>query len=178
MRSGEGSCLKRIICLLLVTAVLMGCLTMMVSADDAVLKTTEQGIQFLKSQEGFSANKYWDYSQYSIGYGTACRGGDYPGGITVEQADAAKREYPDIGVLITNPPYGVRMLDIKQARLLAAAFGAATAGKKGLKKYIISADNEYERAYGPRADKKRKLYNGMIQCNLYMYYQQERGGHK
>ena len=98
--------------------------------------------------------------------------------ITVEQADAAKREYPDIGVLITNPPYGVRMLDIKQARLLAAAFGAATAGKKGLKKYIISADNEYERAYGPRADKKRKLYNGMIQCNLYMYYQQERGGRK
>jgi putative N6-adenine-specific DNA methylase len=96
--------------------------------------------------------------------------------ITVEQADAAKREYPETGTLIANPPYGVRMLDIKQARLLAAAFGAATAGKKGLKKYIISADNEYERAYGPRADKKRKLYNGMIQCNLYMYYQQGKGG--
>jgi putative N6-adenine-specific DNA methylase len=61
--------------------------------------------------------------------------------ITVEQADAAKREYPETGTLIANPPYGVRMLDIKQARLLAAAFGAATAGKKGLKKYIISADN-------------------------------------
>ncbi len=38
------------------------------------LRTTEQMIALLKSKEGFRATAYWDYSQYSIGYGSACEG--------------------------------------------------------------------------------------------------------
>ena len=40
-----------------------------------------------------------------------------------------------------------------------------------MKQYIISSDERFEEFYGMRADKKRKLYNGMIRCNLFMYYQ-------
>lgn len=83
--------MKRIISWLLIAASVFCCLAMTAAADAAVLKTTEQGVQFIKSQEGFSANRHWDYSQYSIGYGTACGAGEYPNGISVEQADVLLR---------------------------------------------------------------------------------------
>ena len=41
--------------------------------------------------------------------------------------------------------------------------------EKGWKQYIITSEPEFERHFGRKADKKRKLYNGMIQCNYYMY---------
>ena len=84
--------MKRIILCLLMTALVFGCFAVPAAADDTVLKTSEQGVQFIKSQEGFSAHRHWDYSQYSIGYGTACGAGDYPGGISVEQADGLLRK--------------------------------------------------------------------------------------
>lgn len=56
------------------------------------LRTTEQMIALLKSKEGFRATAYWDYSQYSIGYGSACGKDDYPNGITEAQADVLLRE--------------------------------------------------------------------------------------
>ena len=40
----------------------------------------------------------------------------------------------------------------------------------GVKKYIISSDERFEEDFGHRADKRRKLYNGMLKCNLYMYF--------
>lgn len=88
-----GKFVKQVVSWVLVLVLLTGCLCVPVMADSIAptLRTTEQGIQFIKSQEGFSANRMWDYSQYSIGYGTACGAGDYPNGITVEQADALLR---------------------------------------------------------------------------------------
>ena len=56
------------------------------------LRTTEQMIALLKSKEGFRATAYWDYSQYSIGYGSACTKDEYPNGITEAQADVLLRE--------------------------------------------------------------------------------------
>ena len=73
------------------------------------------------------------------------------------------------GVMITNPPYGVRMLDVQQAKALYHELGRAMAGS-GVKKYIISSDERFEEDFGHRADKRRKLYNGMLKCNLYMYF--------
>ena len=55
------------------------------------LRTTEQMIALLKSKEGFRATAYWDYSQYSIGYGSACTKDEYPNGITEAQADILLR---------------------------------------------------------------------------------------
>ena len=56
------------------------------------LRTTGQMIALLKSKEGFRATAYWDYSQYSIGYGSACTKDEYPNGITEAQADILLRE--------------------------------------------------------------------------------------
>ena len=75
-------------CLLLYCCVF----TLFVHGDEAPQMTvSEAGIGFIKEMEGFSPYRVWDYSQYSIGYGTGCGAGDYPNGITREQADALLR---------------------------------------------------------------------------------------
>lgn len=60
--------------------------------SSVTLRTTEQMISFIKEKEGFRATAYWDYSQYSIGYGSACTKDEYPNGITETQADFLLRE--------------------------------------------------------------------------------------
>ncbi len=51
------------------------------------LRTTDDGVEFIKAREGFTATAYWDYQQYSIGYGSYCEKDEYPDGITEKQAD-------------------------------------------------------------------------------------------
>ena len=87
--------------------------------------------------------------------------------IRFSEADASKPCGFD-GVIVTNPPYGERLGDQEQARALYAAFGKAVNPKARV--YVISSDESFERFFGRRATKKRKLYNGMIKCNLYMYF--------
>ncbi len=90
--------------------------------------------------------------------------------IEVFRADALKTDWRGkTGVLMCDPPYGVRMLDRKKARLLISAFGEKLS-QSALKMYILSADENFEEVFGKKADKRRKLYNGMIKCNLYMYF--------
>lgn len=72
--------------------------------------------------------------------------------------------------LICNPPYGERLLDIKQARELYKIMGERFLPQRGRSYYIISPDEDFEKLFGRKADKRRKLYNGMIKCQLYMYY--------
>lgn len=60
--------------------------------EDIQLKTTDQGIELIKSFEGFVEKAYWDYAQYSIGYGSRCEKNEYPDGITKEQADRLLRK--------------------------------------------------------------------------------------
>lgn len=52
-----------------------------------VLRTTESGVSFIKAREGFTETAYWDYQQYSIGYGSYCEKDEYPDGITEDEAD-------------------------------------------------------------------------------------------
>ena len=60
-------------------------------ASQIALRTTESGVEFIKLREGFTEKAYWDYSQYSIGYGTRCEKNEYPNGITKEEADVLLR---------------------------------------------------------------------------------------
>ena len=92
------------------------------------------------------------------------------GCIRFRDGDATKMSLPtDTGILVTNPPYGQRMLEQQSAQRLYAALGRHLKYANGWKKYIITSEPEFEHYFGRRADKKRKLYNGMIQCNYYMY---------
>lgn len=74
------------------------------------------------------------------------------------------------GTVICNPPYGERLLDIEQAQSLYKIMGQRFTPARGKAYYIISPSEEFERDFGRKADKRRKLYNGMIKCQLYMYF--------
>ena len=90
--------------------------------------------------------------------------------IRFEEADATKRDLPtDRGLIVCNPPYGERMMEQRSAQRLYQALGKHLRYADGWQKFIISSEPEFEHYFGKRADKKRKLYNGMIQCNLYQY---------
>ena len=86
-------------------------------------------------------------------------------------ADAAKfkTESPG-GIIMTNPPYGERVMLPAEAEEISRRFGAAMKDTMDWSMYILSANSEFERVFGRKATKKRKLYNGMIKCDLYMYY--------
>ena len=71
---------------------------------------------------------------------------------------------------ITNPPYGERLLDIKAAEELYKIMGERFERGEGQKYYIISPHDEFEKFFGATADKRRKLYNGMLKCQLFMYF--------
>lgn len=105
--------------------------------------------------------------------------------LTVQNAcragvsELVKAEQRDIGdfhtdlqraVIVCNPPYGERMLEIQEAEDLYRTMGKVFEQRKFLNYYIISPDEEFERLFGLGADKRRKLYNGMIRCQLYMYF--------
>ena len=74
------------------------------------------------------------------------------------------------GVIVTNPPYGERIMEKQEAEELYRGFGAAYAKTENWKLYLLSSHTEFERTFGRQADKKRKLYNGMIKCDLFMYF--------
>ncbi len=90
--------------------------------------------------------------------------------IKFQDGDATKMSLPtDSGIVICNPPYGQRMMEQRSAQGLYAALGRHLKYADGWKKYIITSEPEFEHYFGRRADKKRKLYNGMIKCDYYMY---------
>ena len=74
------------------------------------------------------------------------------------------------GRVVTNPPYGERVMERKEAEELYRCFGRAWDKlPEGWKLYLLSSHTEFERTFGKKADKKRKLYNGMLKCDLFMY---------
>ncbi len=73
------------------------------------------------------------------------------------------------GVIVTNPPYGERLLDDKQVDRLMRDFGKVCAALNEWSLYLISSYPFLERAIGKQADKTRKLYNGKLQCRLYQF---------
>ena len=90
--------------------------------------------------------------------------------ITFKDGDATKLSLPaENGIIICNPPYGQRMMEQSSAQRLYAAMGRHWKFANEWKKYIITSEPEFEHYFGRRADKKRKLYNGMIKCDYYMY---------
>ncbi len=71
-------------------------------------------------------------------------------------------------IVLTNPPYAKRLGEKRQTQNLYQDMGKALAETK--RKFIITADEQFERYFGKRASKKRKLYNGSIRCTFYQYF--------
>lgn len=94
----------------------------------------------------------------------------------IAQVHAEKRDIADFqavgeyGCVICNPPYGERLLDIRQAEELYRTMGKVFERKHGWSYSVISPDETFEACFGRKADRRRKLYNGMIKCQLYMYF--------
>lgn len=77
------------------------------------------------------------------------------------------------GTLITNPPYGERMLSIEESEAIYKTLGRRFKKKQGWSYAVITPDDDFEKCFGRPADKRRKLYNGMLKCQLYMYFKAE-----
>ena len=90
--------------------------------------------------------------------------------VKFADGDATKMSLPtDSGLIVCNPPYGQRMMEQQSAQRLYAAMGRHWKFANDWKKFIITSEPEFEHYFGRRADKKRKLYNGMIRCDYYMF---------
>ena len=90
--------------------------------------------------------------------------------ITVENRDISRFKPISGAITVVNPPYGERMLEVRQAEELYRKMGEVLNPSKKNPCYIISPHEEFEKFFGKKADRKRKLYNGMLKCQLYMYY--------
>jgi putative N6-adenine-specific DNA methylase len=84
--------------------------------------------------------------------------------------ESADKSADKNGIIMTNPPYGERVMQQSEAEDLYRSFGTAIKNIKNYKMYILSSHTEFERVFGKTATKKRKLYNGMIKSDLFMYY--------
>ncbi len=83
--------------------------------------------------------------------------------------DEIKSRYK-YGVIICNPPYGERLGESRQIEALYRQMGKVFTSFDSWSYYIITSSMDFERLFGRRADKKRKLYNGRIMCNYYQYF--------
>ena len=74
------------------------------------------------------------------------------------------------GTVACNPPYGERLMTLSEAEALYRDIGRVFSRLSPWQIYVLTSAENFERLYGRRADKIRKLYNGMIPCRLYQYF--------
>ena len=92
-----------------------------------------------------------------------------------ERVHAARADLRDVrrpeerGVFLCNPPYGERMSDRDSCRDLYRELGLLLRRHPGWRMGVIAADPAFERSFGRRADKKRRLYNGRLECEFFLF---------
>ncbi len=91
--------------------------------------------------------------------------------VTAKKQDIANFVYPSRTVkVLANPPYGERLLEVNEARRLYAVMGKRMLPRGENAIHVITPDESYEQTFGAKADKNRKLYNGMMLCRLYSFF--------
>ncbi len=111
-----------------------------------------------------------DPAAVALAYQNARRAGV---GETVRtfEADARRIAAPGRrGTVVTNPPYGERLMTPAEVERLYREIGAHFRSLAPWQIYVITSHAGFEKLYGRRADKVRKLYNGMIPCYFYQYF--------
>ncbi|WIV13022.1 class I SAM-dependent RNA methyltransferase [Proteiniborus sp. MB09-C3] len=91
--------------------------------------------------------------------------------ITFEVKDMSKVNIrDDYGVIVCNPPYGERLGEKSEAEELYREMGKVFKKLDTWSVYVITSNEDFEKLYGKKADKKRKLFNGRIKVDYYQYY--------
>ena len=90
--------------------------------------------------------------------------------IHISQGDVRNFVQPDHATVVCNPPYGERMLEVKEAEELYAVMGRRFPADADHPCYVISPHETFESHFGKTASRRRKLYNGMLKCQLFMYF--------
>jgi len=83
-------------------------------------------------------------------------------------ADLSSRD--KYGYILTNPPYGERLSDLREAEKLYGVMGDRFSRLDTWSWYVITAHEGFEASFGKKATKNRKLYNGRIKCYFYQYF--------
>lgn len=90
--------------------------------------------------------------------------------IHFQQRPVAELSHPKkYGFLITNPPYGERLEDKKDLPALYQTLGERYRALDSWSMYLITSYEDAERYLGKKADKNRKIYNGMLKTYFYQY---------
>ncbi|MDY0013275.1 MAG: THUMP domain-containing protein [Rhodocyclaceae bacterium] len=93
------------------------------------------------------------------------------GCVTVEEADLLERPAPaPEGVLVTNPPYGVRLGEQEELAAFYPLLGSALKARwSGWRCYFLSADPQLAKGVGLKASRRTPLFNGALECRLFEY---------
>lgn len=78
------------------------------------------------------------------------------------------------GFVITNPPYGERLGEVRQVERLYRDLGRIYSRLDNWSWYLITANPDFEKLFGRKADKRRKLYNGRLECQYYQFLSKEK----
>ncbi len=106
-----------------------------------------------------------------VAYENALRAG-VEDNLNIFCSDARKIKKPEDrrGTIVCNPPYGERMGDMKEVERLYREIGQNFKIFEPWHIYVITSCEYFEKLYGRRADKSKKLYNGMLPCTLYQFF--------
>lgn len=134
----------------------------------------EEAIEKIRKDIEFTAFGS-DISQDSLEIAEAnARRAGISGLIRLEKADVKNFTVPDRkSLVVTNPPYGERLMTGEDLTQLYQTMGNVFQPSQKTAYYIISSAEDFEQGFGRKANKKRKLYNGMLKCNLYQYFAQK-----
>ena len=75
-----------------------------------------------------------------------------------------------VGTIVTNPPYGERVYDKKEAEACYKSLGEKLKGNPEFSAFIITSAKNFEKCFGKKADRVKKLYNSEKECGYYFYY--------
>ena len=135
-----------------------------------------EAIGKIRPEVGFCAfGSDIDPEALAIAAGSVRRAG-VAGLVRLKERDVRRFQTPEEkAIVVCNPPYGERLLDQREAQELAREMGKVFPPSDRVGYFIISALEDFEKYFGRQADKRRKLYNGMMKCQLYLYLPQKAG---
>jgi putative N6-adenine-specific DNA methylase len=79
------------------------------------------------------------------------------------------------GTIVSNPPYGERVYDREQAEKCYQSLGKAFKNLDRWSAFVITSAKNFEKHFGKKADRERKLYNSNRECKYYYYYANKKG---